>query len=176
MIHAFYDFVLAMDSFTNMPYCCKYACFVMHCFVVSASSSPRCLHIIVSAMLCFLLSRKPVNETCYVYMLAIISSGTFWLMVSKGLLSYALSRFIPCLCFLCSVLVRCWFRALNIATWCCFCHVQWFLQSLKLLLFAILPCLFEHVLVIYGNSSVFMFCHALPLNHVHAFCSHVGML
>ena len=51
--------------------------------MVSASSSPRCLHIIVSAMLCFLPSLKPVNETCYVYMVAIISSGPFWLMVSK---------------------------------------------------------------------------------------------
>ena len=33
-------------------------------------------------MLCFLLSLKPVNETCYVYMAVIISSGPFWLMVS----------------------------------------------------------------------------------------------
>ena len=75
-----------------MPSYCRYACFVMNCFVVSASSSPRCFHIIVSAMLCFLLILKPDNETCYVYMVAIISSGPFWLMVSKGLLSYAFSR------------------------------------------------------------------------------------
>ena len=85
----------------NMPYCCRYACFVMDFFVVSASSSPRCLHITVSAMLCFLLSLKPVNETCYVFMLAIISSGPFWLMVSKGLLLYSLIRFITCLSLLC---------------------------------------------------------------------------
>ena len=37
----------------------------------------------VSAMLCFLLCLKPDNDTCYVYMLAIISSDPFWLMVSK---------------------------------------------------------------------------------------------
>ena len=37
----------------------------------------------VSAMLCFLLSLKPINETCYVYMVSIISSGPFWLIVSK---------------------------------------------------------------------------------------------
>ena len=73
----------------------------MHCFMVSASSSPRFLHIIVSAMLCFLLSLKPVNETCYVYMVAIISAGLFWLMVSKGLLSYAFSRILPCLVLPC---------------------------------------------------------------------------
>ena len=73
----------------------------MHCFVVSESSSQRGLHIIISAMLCFLLSLKPDNETCYVYMLAIISSGPFWLMVSKGLLSCAFSRTLPCLVLLC---------------------------------------------------------------------------
>ena len=44
-----------------------------------------------------------------------------------------------------------------------------FLQSLKLLLFAILPCPFEHVLVFSEDSSVFMFCHALPILHAHAF-------
>ena len=43
------------------------------------------------------------------------------------------------------------------------CNLMLFLLSLKLLLYAILTCLFEHVLVIYGDSSVFMFCHALPV-------------
>ena len=79
LICACYLFALAMDSFINMLSCCRYACFVMHCLVFSESSSQRCLHIIVSAMLCFLLSLKPVNETCYVYMVAIISSGPFGL-------------------------------------------------------------------------------------------------
>ena len=49
-------------------------------------------------------------------------------------------------------------------------------KSVNLLLFAILPCPFEHVLVISGDSSVFMFCHALPVHHVHAFCFHVELL
>ena len=66
-----------MDSFINMPSCCRYAWFVMHCSVVSASSSQRGLYIFISAMLCFLPSLKPVNETCYVYMVAIISSVPF---------------------------------------------------------------------------------------------------
>ena len=42
-------------------------------------------------------------------------------------------------------------------------------KSVKLLLFAILPCHFEHVLLISGDSSVFMFCYALPVHQVHAF-------
>ena len=49
-------------------------------------------------------------------------------------------------------------------------------KSVKLLWFAILPCPFEHVLVISGDSSVFMFCYALPVHHAHAFCFHVEML
>ena len=40
---------------------------------------------------------EAVNKTCYVYMGAIIPYGPFWLMVSKGLLLYALSSFMPCL-------------------------------------------------------------------------------
>ena len=56
------------------------------------------------------------------------------------------------------------------------CNLMLFLQSLKLLLFAILPCVFEHVLVISGDSSVFMFCYALPVHHAHAFCYYVGVL
>ena len=49
----------------------------------------------VSAMLCFLQSLEPLNETCYVYKVAIISSDPFWLMVSKGLSFYAFSKFMP---------------------------------------------------------------------------------
>ena len=49
-------------------------------------------------------------------------------------------------------------------------------KSVNLLLFAYFPCPFEHVLVISGDSSVFMFCHALPVHHVHAFCFHVEVL
>ena len=56
------------------------------------------------------------------------------------------------------------------------CNLMLFLQSLKLLLFAILPCVLEHVLVISGDSSVFMFCHALPVHHAHAFYFHIVVL
>ena len=51
-----------------------------------------------------------------------------------------------------------------------------FTKSVNLLLFAILPCPFEHVLVISGDSSVFMFCCALPVHHAHAFCFYVELL
>ena len=56
------------------------------------------------------------------------------------------------------------------------CNLMLFLLSLKLLLFAILPCPFEHVLLVSGDSSVFMFCHGLYLLHAHAFCSYIGVL
>ena len=56
------------------------------------------------------------------------------------------------------------------------CNLMLFLLSLKLLLFAILPCVLEHAIVFSGDSSVFMFCYALPEHHVHAFCYHVGVL
>ena len=56
------------------------------------------------------------------------------------------------------------------------CNLMLFSAKSELLLFAILPCVFEHVLVISGVSSVFMFCNALPVHHVHAFCYHVGVL
>ena len=56
------------------------------------------------------------------------------------------------------------------------CNLMLFSATFELLLFAILPCHFEHVLVISGDSSVFMFCYALPIHHVHAFCSHVEVL
>ena len=46
------------------------------------------------------LFAESVNETCYVYVGAIIFSVPFWLMVSKGLLIYALSRFMLCLVLL----------------------------------------------------------------------------
>ena len=56
------------------------------------------------------------------------------------------------------------------------CNLMLFSAESELLLFAILPCVFEHVLVISGVSSVFMFCCALPVHHVHAFCFHVELL
>ena len=56
------------------------------------------------------------------------------------------------------------------------CVVMLFSAKSELLLFAILPCVFEHVLVISGDSSVFMFCCALPVHHAHAFCYYVEVL
>ena len=55
-------------------------------------------------------------------------------------------------------------------------NLMLFSAKSELLLLAILPCVFEHVLVISGDSSVFMFCNALPVLHSHAFCSYVGVL
>ena len=56
------------------------------------------------------------------------------------------------------------------------CILMLFFAKSELLLLAILPCVFERVLVISRDSSVFMFCNALPVHHVHAFCFHVEML
>ena len=56
------------------------------------------------------------------------------------------------------------------------CNLMLFSAKSELLLFAILPCVFELVLLIFGDSSVFMFCCALPVHHVHAFCFLVGVL
>ena len=50
------------------------------------------------------------------------------------------------------------------------------LKSETVIICNIFPCVFEHVLVISGDSSLFMFCYALPVHHVHAFCSHVEVL
>ena len=49
------------------------------------------------------------------------------------------------------------------------CNLMLFSAKSELLLLAILPCVFEHVLVISGERSVFMFCYALPVHNVHAF-------
>ena len=49
------------------------------------------------------------------------------------------------------------------------CNLMLFSTKSELLLFAILPCVSEHVLVISGISSVFMFCYALPVHYAHAF-------
>ena len=90
--------------------------FVMQSFAVSDLSSQGCLHNSVYAMLCFSAMSETVNNTCYVYMGAIISSVPFWLMISKELLFYAFSRFMSCLCLLRYVLVACCLLALNMAS------------------------------------------------------------
>ena len=165
-----------MVRFMNMPYFSWYACFVMQCFVMSESSSQICLHNSVNAMLCFLLNLKPVNETCYVYMGAIISSVPFWLKTSNGLLFYAFRRFMPCLDLLLYVPVACCLLALNLASWCYFWHVSIFTKSVKLISFALLPCLFEPGVLWFSRSSVFMFCQASLVDHCHMLFCYVGVL
>ena len=56
------------------------------------------------------------------------------------------------------------------------CNLMLFSAKSELLLLAILPCVFEHVLVISGDSSVYMFCYALPVHHAHVFCFHIVVL
>ena len=84
--------------------------------MVIDSSSQRCLHNSVYAMLCFSAKSETVNKICYVYMGAIISSVPFWLMMRKGLLFYAFSSIMPCLVLLLYVPVACCFLALNMAS------------------------------------------------------------
>ena len=73
------------------------------CLVCHAMPCGECIELVNMPMyLCFCrvqfsAKSESDNETCYVYMGAIVSSDPFWLMVSKGLLLYALSRFMPCL-------------------------------------------------------------------------------
>ena len=57
----------------------------MHCVVVVHQAHKDALMMSVSAMLCFLLSLKPDNETYYVYMLAIISLVLFGLWSVRDL-------------------------------------------------------------------------------------------
>ena len=56
------------------------------------------------------------------------------------------------------------------------CNLMLFSAKSELLLLAILTCVFGHVLVISGDSSVFMFCYALTVHHAHAFYYHVEVL
>ena len=56
------------------------------------------------------------------------------------------------------------------------CNLMLFSAKSELTLFAILPCVFEYVLVVSGDSSVFIFCYALPVHHAHVFCFLVGVL
>ena len=50
VIHAPYEHVLAILSFTNMSYNCYLPCHAMKCSVVSGTNSPTCLLIVVPAM------------------------------------------------------------------------------------------------------------------------------
>ena len=92
-----YDYVIAMFSFIIMSSYCWMPSHAMKCFVMSDLSSQRCLHNSVFAMLSFSAKSESIYETCYVYMGAIISSVPFWIVISKGDLFYAISRFMPCL-------------------------------------------------------------------------------
>ena len=175
VIHTCYELALAMVSFINMPACCGYACFVMQGFLMSVLSSQRCLHNSVYGMLCFSAKSETVNKTCYVYMGAIISSVLFWLMISKGILFYAFSRFMPCLDLLGYVPITCCLLALNMASWCYFWHVSNFSKSVKLISFALLTCLFEPALVWFSRSSLFMFCQASLVHNCHMPCWYVGV-
>ena len=79
---------------------------------------------IILFMPCSVFSAKSesVYETCYVYMGAIISSLPFWLVISKGLLFYKISGFMPCLWLPWYVPVACCLIALNL------CNLMLFLS------------------------------------------------
>ena len=53
VIHAPYHHAIAILSFIFMPSCCWLTSHGMKCYVVSGSSSPTCLLIVVSAMNCY---------------------------------------------------------------------------------------------------------------------------
>ena len=145
MIHAPYELALATLSFTNMSSYCWSPCHAMYSSMVSGSTSATCLLIVVHAMYesvisfaifawmlpCFLLifGISSVKEFCSLSL--VLSCHAFFAMISSCSMLFDSSKH---------------------------CNLMLFLLSLKLLLFAILPCPFEHVLVISGDSSVFMFC------------------
>ena len=59
----------------------------------------------------FFTKSESVNDNCYVHVVAIVFSGPFWLMVSKGLLLSLLSSSMPYLSLSCSDPVACCFVA-----------------------------------------------------------------
>ena len=163
MIHVSYVLVLAVLSFINMYYYCWLPFHAIYFSAVSGSSSPTCLLIVVPAMYESVISLAmftwvPSYFLCpfgswsardFCYMQLVDSLHAFVFHVKFCSMLFDSSKH---------------------------CNLMLFLVSLKLLYFAILPCPFEHVLVISGDSSVFMFCHALPVLHDHEFCSYVGAM
>ena len=147
MIHAPYELALAIFSFIIMSSYCWLPCHTMYCSVVSGSSSPTCLLIVVPAMYKSVISLAmftwvPSYFLCpfgswsvrdFCYMRLVDSFHAFFTMICSCNMLFDSSKH---------------------------CNLMLFLQSLKLLLYAILPCPFEHVLVISGDSSLFMFCYA----------------
>ena len=115
--------VVVVDPY--MLCCCSCHVYLLGvCLVCHAMTCGECIELvnmptwICFAMFQFSAKSESVNETCYVHMVAIVSSDPFWLMVSKGLLLYALISFIPCLALPWYVHVACCYLALNIASWC----------------------------------------------------------
>ena len=56
------------------------------------------------------------------------------------------------------------------------CNLMLFPDKSEPVIICNFPSVFDHVLVVSGDSSVFMFCYALPVHHVHAFCFLVEVL
>ena len=67
VIHAPYELVLAIISSINMSSYCWIPCHAMYCFVVSGTSSPTCLLIVVPAMYCY--SESVILLAMFVWML-----------------------------------------------------------------------------------------------------------
>ena len=67
VIHAPYELVLAMLSFINMSYYCCSTCLSMYCSMVSSTSSPTCLFIVVPAMYCY--SESVISLAMFAWML-----------------------------------------------------------------------------------------------------------
>jgi len=120
-----------------------------------------------SSMLCFSSKSETDHIICHVCIDTTILSTHLWLKFIKGVLFFAFSTSMTCLCLPWYVPVACCLLALNIATWCCFWHVSIFTKSVSLISFALSPCYFELVLVSFSRSSVLMICRALCVLHLH---------
>ena len=96
-IHALYELAIAVLSFINIPSYCWSPCHAMYCSVVSGSSSPTCLLIVVSAMSCYFHQVWICHITCHDSMDATMFSVDLWNAFSKEVLLSAFSTSMPCL-------------------------------------------------------------------------------
>ena len=56
------------------------------------------------------------------------------------------------------------------------CNLMLFPDKSETVIICNLTMSFEHVLVVSGDSSVFMFCYALPVLHAHAFFYYIVVM
>ena len=154
VIHAPYELALAMLSFINMYSYCWSPCHAMYCLVVSCTSSPTCLLIVVPAM---------YESVLYLAMFTWVPSYLLILFGSWSVRDFCSMQLVDsCHALVCYDM---FLYHVNCLLWtllpdAVYAMFSIFTKSVKLISFALLPCLFEHALVRFSRSSVFIFCQA----------------